>query len=99
MTLQTFRPYDLKRLKIMSRVGKQTITIPANTEVKMSSGTLDVKGPKGSLSKKFKGDIEIKIDGNSITLIPTKQDLATTSLWGTYASHVLNMLEGVNNLY
>jgi large subunit ribosomal protein L6 len=83
----------------MSRVGKQIINIPEKTEVKVSGGVLDIKGPKGSLSKKFKNDVEIKIDGNNITLIPKKEDLETNALWGTYASHIQNMLEGVNNLY
>lgn len=83
----------------MSRVGKQTILIPKNTEVKFTSGSLDVKGPKGTLSKKFKDSVEIKIDGQNIVLAPVKDDLQTQALWGTYASHILNMLEGVNNPY
>ncbi len=83
----------------MSRVGKQTILIPKNTEVKFSAGSLDVKGPKGNLSKKFKDVVEIKIDGQNIILVPKKDDLQTQALWGTYASHILNMLEGVNNPY
>ena len=81
----------------MSRVGKQTILIPKNTEVKFSAGSLAVKGPKGNLSKSFKDAVEIKIEGENITLVPAKDDLETQALWGTYASHILNMLEGVNN--
>ncbi len=83
----------------MSRVGKQTITIPANTEVKLSSGVLDIKGPKGVLSKKFTDVVNIKIDGQNITLVPTSENLETQALWGTYASHIINMIEGVNNPY
>ncbi|HZS43322.1 MAG TPA: 50S ribosomal protein L6 [Candidatus Paceibacterota bacterium] len=83
----------------MSRVGKQIIQIPSNTEVKVSSGFVDIKGPKGTLSKKFSDAIEIKVDGQNVTLMPTKEDLETQALWGTYASHLANMIEGVNNPY
>lgn len=83
----------------MSRVGKRTIEIPAKTEASISNGLFTVKGPKGELKRQFKTIISIIIDGNSITLKPEKNDLATTALWGTYSSHISNMIEGVNNGY
>ncbi len=81
----------------MSRVGKQTIEIPAKTEVKLAGDVLTVKGPKGELSRQFKSVVAINIDGNQITLAPNKKDLATSALWGTYASHIINMIKGVND--
>lgn len=83
----------------MSRVGKQTVTIPEKTEVNLSEGTLTVKGPLGTLSKKFKDAVEIKIEGNEITFIPKKDDIFSRALWGTTASHVKNMVDGVNNKF
>ncbi len=83
----------------MSRVGKQILKIPAKTEVKLADGVLSVKGPKGELKKAFKTVIEIKIEGDEVTFKPMKKDLQTTSLWGTYASHVNNMIKGVNEGY
>lgn len=83
----------------MSRVGKRTIEIPAKTEASISNGLFTVKGRKGELKRQFKTVISIIIDGNSITLKPEKSDLATTALWGTYSSHISNMIEGVNNGY
>ncbi len=80
----------------MSRVGKKIIEIPAKTEVSLADGLLTVKGPKGELKKQFKTVVSIKIDGSQITLNPEKKDLATMALWGTYASHIMNMIEGVN---
>lgn len=84
----------------MSRIGKQIITIPTGTEVKLSGANLSVKGPKGTLSRDFPGDITINIEGNTIKLNPNKngnRDL--NALWGTYASHVKNMVIGVNEGY
>lgn len=46
--------------------------------------------------KKFRSDIAIKIDGKTITLEPKQKTLETLALWGTYGSHISNMIEGVN---
>ena len=84
----------------MSRIGKQTVIIPAGTEVKLSGIELSVKGPKGSLTRSFLGEIAIHINGNEITFTPNKvgnRDI--NALWGTYASHVKNMVIGVNEGY
>ena len=84
----------------MSRIGKQTVMIPNGTEVKLSGTTLSVKGPKGTLSRDFSGPVTININGSEITFTPNKTgDRTINALWGTYASHVKNMVEGVNNGY
>jgi large subunit ribosomal protein L6 len=83
----------------MSRVGKQTVIVPKGTEVKLSGNTFSVKGPKGTLVRDFPGNISINIDGDNITFTPAKADPKTNALWGTYASHVKNMVVGVNDGY
>jgi len=81
----------------MSRVGKQIVIIPAGTEVKLSGVTLSVKGPKGTLTRDFPGLVTLHINGNEITFTPNKVgDRTVNALWGTYASHVKNMVIGVN---
>jgi|SRR3989338_2316561 len=79
----------------MSRIGKKVIAIPEKTEASVASGIFTVKGPLGTLEKKFKPEIEVIISEKEITLVPTKITLETKALWGTYASHVGNMLLGV----
>src|SRR6185436_7404064 len=83
----------------MSRIGKQQLDIPAGTEVNQKDGMVTVKGPKGTLSRFFKSDIEIKIDGNKITFVPLRENPETRALWGTYASHIENMITGVHTPY
>lgn len=83
----------------MSRVGKQIIEIPEKTEVTLADGVLTVKGPKGELKRAFKTVVAINIADKQITLDPQKKDLATTALWGTYASHIKNMIKGVTEGY
>jgi large subunit ribosomal protein L6 len=84
----------------MSRVGKQTVIIPAGTEANLSGIVFSVKGPKGSLTRSFPGEVTLHIKGNEITFTPNKEGNRTiNALWGTYASHVKNMVIGVNEGY
>jgi large subunit ribosomal protein L6 len=84
----------------MSRIGKQVVIVPSGTEVTLSGHTFTAKGPKGTLTRSFPGDVTIHINGAEITFTPNKEgDRTVNSLWGTYASHVKNMVEGVNAGY
>lgn len=79
----------------MSRIGKKNLSIPKGVTVAKEGDVLTVKGPKGELVRTFKPLIEIKIDGDAITFCPTKESILAKALWGTYASHVTNMIIGV----
>lgn len=80
----------------MSRIGKKEILIPEKTEVKAVSGILSVAGPKGSLERKLRPEITINIDGNKVAVGISKETNQTIALWGTFASHLKNMIKGVN---
>ncbi|MDO8471075.1 MAG: 50S ribosomal protein L6 [bacterium] len=80
----------------MSRIGKKIITLPANTEIKVSGGSVSVKGPLGELSRILHPAIEVKISGNEVSVHPKKMTLESRALWGTFASHITNMVSGVN---
>lgn len=83
----------------MSRVGKQQLAIPANTEVTLVNGFCTVKGPLGTLTKTFLPTVAITIENNIVTFAPVAMDPFSRALWGTYASHVKNMIAGVNAPY
>ncbi len=83
----------------MSRVGKQEIKIPKGVEVSKKGITFEVKGPKGTLSRDFRNDITIEIGDGVVTLNTKKSDKFSRSLWGTYASHIKNMVKGVETPY
>jgi large subunit ribosomal protein L6 len=80
----------------MSRVGKQQLHIPKGTEIVFTDGVMNVKGPKGTLTKTFKDNVAITIENGVVSFAPTVSDPFSRALWGTYASHVQNMLAGVN---
>ena len=84
----------------MSRIGKQKIELKSNVQATLTSDahgvqTLKLKGPLGELSRAFKPEIVIKIEGSQIILTPKEESLFINALWGTYASHIMNMIEGV----
>ncbi len=79
----------------MSRIGKQPIIIPGGVTATFAESVLMIKGPKGELSRKMKRSVEVKIAENEIILTPVSGADEARALWGTYASHALNMIEGV----
>ncbi|MEK9171732.1 MAG: 50S ribosomal protein L6 [Patescibacteria group bacterium] len=83
----------------MSRIGKKIIILPAKTEIKVSGGSISVKGPLGELSRILHPAIEVKINGNEVSVHPKKLTLESRALWGTYASHITNMVSGVNKSF
>lgn len=70
--------------------------LPEKTEVETRDGSVTVKGPLGTLSRELHSVIEVKVDGNQVTLVPKRQSNEANALWGTYASHITNMVAGVN---
>jgi large subunit ribosomal protein L6 len=83
----------------MSRIAKKPIAIPAKTEAAFSAGVLSIKGPLGEIKKSFKPDIAFAIENGAITIAPVDENIGNPGLWGSYASHVRNMLAGVNKAY
>jgi len=84
----------------MSRIGKKPIEIPEKVETRLNDGTFFVKGPLGELTRTFKTeDIDIKITDNLIILSAKRSSKPVIALWGTYASHIGNMVEGVTKGY
>ncbi|MBI2109111.1 MAG: 50S ribosomal protein L6 [Parcubacteria group bacterium] len=83
----------------MSRIGKQPIPIPPKTEVSVENSVVKVKGPLGELSRAFLPVISIEVSNGEVLVNPKKKTLFTQALWGTTASHIKNMIQGVNVLY
>lgn len=83
----------------MSRLAKKPIVLPPKTGASFSNGVMTIKGPLGSLSKNFRNDVSVMIADNSIALILAHESLQAKALLGTYASHIHNMIAGVNKPY
>ena len=79
----------------MSRLGKNPIAIPSGVEITHTDGVVSVKGPKGTLSREFSKDVSIEVKDGAVVLAPASNSQHARALWGTYASHVMNMIHGV----
>jgi len=80
----------------MSRLAKRPITIPAKTEVTVSGGLVMVKGPKGTLQKPIHRMVTIEVGADGVQVSPKGESLQSRALIGTFASHIKNMIGGVN---
>lgn len=80
----------------MSRLAKRPIAIPAKTEVTVSGGLVVVKGPKGTLQKPIHRLVQVEVAAEGVQVSKKNDTLESRALIGTYASHVRNMINGVN---
>ena len=83
----------------MSRVGKQQLVIPAGTTATFADGVFTVKGPLGTLTRAFDDVVTFNITDGMVTFAQKGDDSFRRAIWGTYASHVKNMLQGVVTPY
>ena len=80
----------------MSRIGKRAIPIPAGTDVSVVSNEVTVKGKGGTLKRILHPAISIAVEKGEVSVTPVEKSRLGRALWGTYAAHVRNMIEGVN---
>ncbi|HEY4512741.1 MAG TPA: 50S ribosomal protein L6 [Candidatus Paceibacterota bacterium] len=79
----------------MSRIGKKQIEIPAGVEVAIDGSIVKVKGPKGEISREIDSRLVVSKEGSVLSVSLLKVGDELSPLWGTYASHIVNMIEGV----
>lgn len=79
----------------MSRVGKLPITIPEGVKIGLNDLEVKISGPKGELSKTFKGNIAISLAENKLLVKPLAANKNARAMWGTARSIISNMVTGV----
>lgn len=84
----------------MSRIGKQVIEIPKGVEIKVNGSAVSVKGPKGTLEHRLPETLKLTVEGAEARVsITDENDRQQLMSWGTNASILINMVEGVVNGY
>ncbi|MHB8860414.1 MAG: 50S ribosomal protein L6 [Minisyncoccota bacterium] len=78
----------------MSRLAKKP-TAAGKTDVSVARGVLTVKGSKGTLTKRVHPSVDISVDAGQVTISPKDRSRLAKALTGTFASHVKNMVQGV----
>ena len=82
----------------MSRLAKKPI-VAGKTDVSVAGGMLTVKGTKATLTKRVHPSVAIAVDASGIMVTPKDHSRLAKALTGTYASHVKNMVQGVETPY
>ena len=79
----------------MSRIGKKTISVPKGVTLTLDGQTVSVKGPKGEASWTVVEEIEVKQDGEELSLTPRSDTQRARAMWGLSRPLVANMVIGV----
>ncbi|MBI3571931.1 50S ribosomal protein L6 [Candidatus Kaiserbacteria bacterium] len=82
----------------MSHLAKKPIA-PGKAEVSFALDTLTVKGAKATLTKRVHPAIAITISPEGVQVSSKNNSRLARALAGTYASHVKNMVQGVQVPY
>jgi len=79
----------------MSRIGKMPVKIPEGVQVTVENNQVMVKGPKGSLSRKFHKDMLIKTEDSTVIIERPSDQKNHRALHGLTRSLISNMVAGV----
>ncbi|HWV52891.1 50S ribosomal protein L6 [Pseudorhodoplanes sp.] len=79
----------------MSRVGKKPVPVPSGVTANVSGKTINVKGPKGTLSIVVDDRVAIAMDKGEIKVDPKDGSKEARALWGTTRANLNNIMTGV----
>jgi large subunit ribosomal protein L6 len=82
-----------------SRVGKRPIPIPKGVTATVANNKIDVKGPKGTLSRPLTPNVKVKTENGELVVVPTVEGRDGARFQGLARSIILGMIEGAANGY
>ena len=84
----------------MSRIGRMPIAIPAGVTVSVAENNrVTVKGPKGTLERSLPVEMEVKVEGEQVTVTRPNDLKKMKSLHGLTRTLINNMVIGVSEGY
>lgn len=81
----------------MSRIGRAPVGIPSGVTVNIKKNLVEVKGPKGELSRDFPPEIEIKEEDGQLVVTRHSDHRVHRSKHGLVRALLNNMVVGVSN--
>ena len=81
----------------MSRIGRSPVVIPDKVKITQSGASVQVEGPKGTLSLTLPGSLSAKTDEKQILIQRQGDEKPVKALHGLYRALVQNMVNGVTN--
>jgi large subunit ribosomal protein L6 len=83
----------------MSRIGKAPIQLPSGVTVDIAGSDLTVKGPKGSLTRRFHDKVAFSQEDGVITVTRVDEERESKALHGLSRALLANMVVGVSEGY
>ncbi len=85
----------------MSRIGKQTISIPSGVTLSVQDREVSAKGPKGELQLGLRPEVSVEVDGSTVTVgsLRPSTDKASRAYHGMTRALINNMVVGVSQGY
>jgi large subunit ribosomal protein L6 len=81
----------------MSRIGNSPVKLPPKVEVTLAGGEISVKGPLGSLTRRFGSEVSIEKNGDTLTFKAANAE--ANAMHGTVRALVAGMVKGVTEGY
>jgi len=79
----------------MSRIGKKPVPVPAGVTANVNGQSVEVKGPKGTLSFTATDDVTITLADGSVSVAPRGTSKRARQQWGMSRSMIENLVTGV----
>ena len=82
-----------------SRIGKRPIALPKGVSATLKDGSIELKGPKGSLSRVLPPGVAAKVDAGAVHITPTAPGRDGARLQGLAWALIGGMVVGVHEGY
>jgi large subunit ribosomal protein L6 len=86
---------DLKQ----SRVGKRPVELPKGVTATLKDGGIDIKGPKGTLTRKLPPNVKVTVDATAIKVLPTVGGRDGSRFQGLARALINGMVQGAASGY
>lgn len=81
----------------MSRIGQLPIPVPSGVQITVKDSTVEVKGPKGTLTKTLPSAISVEVEDNKVVCKRASDNKSDRALHGLVRSLINNMVIGVTS--
>jgi len=82
-----------------SRVGKRPVDLPKGVTASVQKGAVDVKGPKGQLSRPLAPSVAVKVEGTQLHVTSDAPGRDASRLQGLMRALIASMVKGVADGY
>jgi large subunit ribosomal protein L6 len=83
----------------LSRVGKRPVALPKGVTASVKEGSIEIKGPKGTLVRPLPASVSVKVEGGAVLIVPTIVGRDGSRLQGLARALIAGMVVGVADGY